>query len=73
MAAEEIDGTSVSTRAVPKPEIEDLVELVRHLHGELESYAPTWYTEDMDIRVTRTLDKFTRMEGDLGENRCHEL
>jgi hypothetical protein len=32
-----------------------LSELVRDLHGPLESYAPQWYTEQMDTRVNELL------------------
>lgn len=33
----------------------ELAELVRDLHQSLESYAPMWYTKEMDDRVRETL------------------
>jgi hypothetical protein len=35
--------------------VEKMAELIRDLHELLESYAPTWYTEDLDSRVSETL------------------
>jgi hypothetical protein len=34
---------------------EVLVSLVRDLHALLESHGPTWYTEEMDIRIDKAL------------------
>ena len=39
----------------PKALVADLAELVLDLHELLESYAPPWYTQKMDSRVSKTL------------------
>jgi hypothetical protein len=38
-----------------KPVLVETAELVRDLHELLESYAPMWFTEDINIRVSETL------------------
>ena len=40
--------------------VEEMAELIRDLRALLESYAPMWYTEDMDTRVSETLAMFTQ-------------
>jgi len=47
------------TPLTPEQVAEELAELIRDLHELLESYAPSWYTEDLDTRVCDTLTKFT--------------
>ena len=46
------------THLSSQPLIEELAELIGDLHELLESYAPTWYTEELDTRVRETLTKF---------------
>jgi hypothetical protein len=48
-----------SDRLTPEQVAEELAELIRDLHELLESYAPLWYTQDLDTRVCDTLAKFT--------------
>jgi hypothetical protein len=48
---------------------EELAELIRDLHELLESYAPAWYTEDLDTRVRDTLTKFTLSKKPLQETK----
>jgi hypothetical protein len=45
------------TPSTPEQIAEELAELIRDLHELLESYAPSWYTEDLDTRVRDTLAK----------------
>jgi hypothetical protein len=42
--------------------VEELEELIRDLHELLESYAPVWYTEDLDIRVTEMRAQLTLLK-----------
>jgi hypothetical protein len=42
----------------PEHVVEELAELTRDLQELLESYAPTWYTENLDTRVRKTLAMF---------------
>ena len=49
----------LSDRLTPEQVAEELAELIRDLHELLESYAPSWYTQDLDTRVCDTLAKFT--------------
>jgi hypothetical protein len=44
-----------SKRAARKPVVEELVDLVRDLHQLLENYAPRWYTEQLDTRLSKAL------------------
>jgi hypothetical protein len=44
-----------STRLRPQQVLDAMAELLRDLHKLLESYAPTWYTEDVDRRIRETL------------------
>jgi hypothetical protein len=50
-----------------------MAELLGDLHKLLESYAPTWYTEDVDTRIRETLAMLTlartRSQRSLVENR----
>lgn len=46
------------TRLTPEQVAEELAELIRDLHELLESYAPSWYSEDLNSRVFNTLAKF---------------
>jgi hypothetical protein len=46
--------------STPEQLAAELAELVRDLHELLESYAPTWYTEDLDTRVRKTLTRFSQ-------------
>jgi hypothetical protein len=47
-----------SRRQGPEHVVEELAELTRDLQELLESYAPTWYTENLDTRVRKTLAMF---------------
>ena len=47
------------TRLTPEQVAEELAELIRDLHELLKSYAPSWYTEDLDNRIRNTLAKFS--------------
>jgi hypothetical protein len=53
-------GAGRARTPTPEQVAEELAELIRDLHELLESYAPSWYTEDLDTRVRDTLTKFTR-------------
>jgi hypothetical protein len=46
------------TRLTPEQIAEELAELIRDLHELLVSYAPSWYTEDLNSRVLNTLAIF---------------
>jgi len=48
-----------ANRTTPEQVAEELAELIRDLHELLKSYAPSWFTEDLDTRVLDTLAKFT--------------
>jgi hypothetical protein len=48
-----------STRLGPRHVLDAMAELLRDLHKLLESYAPTWYTEDVDTRIRATLAMLT--------------
>ena len=53
-------GTSrARTHLTPQQVVKELTELIHDLHELLESHAPTWYTEELDLRVRETLTKFT--------------
>ena len=64
---DEVDSTSSATAGFRKAKGKqasghtaldtavELAELVRDLHQSLESYAPMWYTKEMDGRVRETL------------------
>ncbi len=41
-----------------KSEMGELTNLLRDLHRLLASYAPLWYTEDLDSRTTEMLARF---------------
>jgi hypothetical protein len=62
-----------STRLGPQHVLDATAELLRDLHKLLESYAPTWYTEDVDTRIRETLAMLTlartHSQGSLVENR----
>jgi hypothetical protein len=62
-----------STRLGSQHVLEAMAELLRDLHKLLESYAPTWYTEDVDTRIRETLAMLTlartRSQTSLVENR----
>jgi hypothetical protein len=47
------------TRLTAEQVAEELAELIRDLRELLESYAPSWYTEDLNTRILDTLAKFT--------------
>jgi hypothetical protein len=53
----------------PEQVAEELAELIRDLHELLESYAPSWYTEDLDTRVRDTLTKFTQSKNPSQETK----
>jgi hypothetical protein len=59
MSSDDLDIRPTSTHLLPQPVVEELGRLLRELHGLLESYAPPWYTEEIDTRVSETLTKFT--------------
>jgi hypothetical protein len=48
-----------STHWGPQQGVHQMVELLRDVHNLLESYAPIWYTEEMDTRLRKTLAMFT--------------
>lgn len=48
----------LSTYGPQKPSAEELAGIIRDLHQLLESYAPWWYTEDMDTRVRGAVQMF---------------
>lgn len=60
MASGNLGTGPARTPLSPEQVAEELAELIRDLHELLETYAPLWYTEDLDIRVRGTLTKFTR-------------
>jgi len=59
MTSGNLGARRARTRLTPEQVAEELAELIRDLHELLESYAPSWYTEDLDKRVRDTLTKFT--------------
>jgi hypothetical protein len=50
-AATRSDSKRVATDEI----LERQQELIRELHKLLTTYAPTWYTEDIDSRLSETL------------------
>ena len=59
MTSGNLGARRARTRLTPEQVAEELAELIRDLHELLESYAPLWYTQDLDTRVCDTLAKFT--------------
>ena len=53
------NGSTTSKHTTPKPSVEELIQLVRDLHELLEGYVPWWSIKGMDIRVSKTLARFT--------------
>ena len=41
--------------------LEKQQELLRELHNQLTLYAPAWYTEEMDTRLTAFTANFTKL------------
>jgi hypothetical protein len=60
MTSGNLGASRARKRLTPEQVAEELAELIRDLHELLESYAPSWYTEDLDTRVRDTLTKFTQ-------------
>jgi hypothetical protein len=52
-------GSPASPPTVANRELRELTELLQDLHGLLVSYAPLWYTEELDARATKVLAKLT--------------
>ena len=52
-----VKSDSVSKPAAPTPLVKQLGVLLQDLHELLESYAPPWYTENMDTRLREALAK----------------
>ena len=42
------------------PPLTEEEELICELHDLLRSYAPLWYTKDMDTRLRKCIGKFTQ-------------
>jgi hypothetical protein len=59
MASGNLDAGPDSKRLGPQHVLDAMAELLRDLHKLLESYAPTWYTEDVDRRIRETLAMLT--------------
>lgn len=59
MTSSNLGARRARTRLTPEQVAEELAELIRDLHELLESYAPSWYTQDLDTRVCDALAKFT--------------
>jgi hypothetical protein len=59
MTSDNLGAKRARTRLTPEQAAEELAQLIRDLHELLESYAPSWYTEDLDTRVFDALAKFT--------------
>jgi len=59
MTSGNLGARRARTRLTPEQVAEELAELIRDLHELLESYAPSWYPQDLDTRVRDTLAKFT--------------
>jgi hypothetical protein len=59
MTSGSVGARRARTRLTPEQVAEELAELTRDLHELLESYAPSWYTQDLDTRVCETLARFT--------------
>jgi hypothetical protein len=55
-AMTEPDSKEVATVAV----LEKQQDLLRDLHYLLTRYAPTWYTENLDTRLTEATAKFSK-------------
>ena len=45
----------------PAPSVDELAELLRDLHQLLESYAPQWYSAQLDSRVRKMLARVDRV------------
>jgi hypothetical protein len=60
MSSGNLGAKRARTRLTPEQAAEELAELIRDLHELLGSYAPSWYTEDLDTRVFDTLAKYTQ-------------
>lgn len=58
---QKVRRTAGSTLTATKPMAEELTDLVHDLRELLESYAPLWYTEEMDTRVNETLARARRV------------
>jgi hypothetical protein len=58
MTSGNLGAGRAKTHLTPQQVVEELVELIRDLQELLESYAPTWYTEELDTRVRETLTMF---------------
>jgi hypothetical protein len=69
MTSGNLGSSRARTRLTPEQVAEELAELIRDLHELLESYAPSWYTEDLDTRVRDTLTKFTLSKKPLQETK----
>lgn len=46
-----------SRQTTPKPSAREMAALIRDLHQLLESYAPQWYSAQIDSRVRKLLAK----------------
>lgn len=53
----EAEKAATFKHATLTPLVEELTALVRDLHQLLQSYAPQWYTEQMETRVSETLNR----------------
>ena len=58
MTSGNLGARRAKTQLSPPQVVEELAELIRDLQELLESYAPTWYTQELDTRVRETLTKF---------------
>lgn len=55
MKVHTVKSDSVSKPAAPTLSVEQLGVLLQDLHELLESYAPQWYTENLDTRLREAL------------------
>jgi hypothetical protein len=58
MTSGNLGARRARTHLSPQQVVEELAALIRDLQELLESYAPTWYTQEFDTRVRETLSKF---------------
>jgi hypothetical protein len=56
-----------ATQMTANQVLEELVEVVRDLHELLGSYAPMWYTEEIDHRVSTILKNVSSASGSQQE------
>ena len=57
----ELEKVPASGDTAPSPSVDELAELLRDLHQLLESYAPQWYSSQLDSRVRKMLARIDQV------------